>query len=99
MFQKYQKGKVKSTCGWWFGQQKNGTHALEKITYEYEDHLIEKCPNPPKEYGKQKKQVHFNEKGNCANNNRKNNSEQYIYASMALMSGNDECPSGYYGDS
>ena len=30
---------------------------------------------------------------------RKNNSDQKIYASMARMSGNDECPSGNVGDS
>ena len=30
---------------------------------------------------------------------RKNNSDQQIYASMAHMSGNDECPSGNFGNS
>ena len=29
----------------------------------------------------------------------KNNSDQKIYASMARMSNNDECPSGNFGDS
>ena len=31
--------------------------------------------------------------------NNKNNSDQKIYAYMAGMSNNDECPSGYFGDS
>ena len=40
----------------------------------------------------------MNEKGNCACNNGKNYSDQNIFASMACMSGNDECPSGNFGD-
>ena len=46
-----------------------------------------------------RKQVRFNKKGNRACNNVKNNSEQKIYTSMALMSGNDECPREKIGDS
>ena len=64
-----------------------------------EDHLIAKCTNPPKDNRKRKKQVDFNEKGNWACDNDENNSDQKIYASMAWMSGNDECPSGNLGDS
>ena len=45
-----------------------------------EDHMIAKCP----------KQVCFNEKGNRAYENSKNNSDCEIYASMARMSRNDE---------
>ena len=64
-----------------------------------EDHLIAKCPKPPKENKKQRKQVHLNEKGNSACDNDKNNSDQNIYASMARMSDNDEYPSENFGDS
>ena len=53
----------------------------------------------PKDKGKRRNQVRFNEKGNSAWDNGKNNSHQKIYASMARMSGNDECPSGNFGDS
>ena len=67
--------------------------------FGYEDHLIAKCPKPPKQNEKQRNQVCFNEKGNRACNNGENNSEQNIYASMARMSSNDECPSGNFGDS
>ena len=74
-------------------------YALENFRCGSEEHLIAKFPKPPKENEKQKNQVHFNEKGNFAFNNRKNNSDQKIYASMARMSVNDECPSGNYGDS
>ena len=65
----------------------------------YEDHLIAKCPKPPKENEKQGNRVRLNEKGNRANDIGENNSDQRIYASMARISGNDECPSGNFGDS
>ena len=57
------------------------------------DHLIAKCPKPPKDNEKWRKKVCFNEKGNRACDNGKNNSYQKIYASMARMSGNGKCPS------
>ena len=64
-----------------------------------EDHLIAKFLKPPKDNEKWKKKLIFNEKGNCACDNNENNSDQKIYASMARMSGNDECPSRDFGDS
>ena len=54
-----------------------------------EDHLIAKCPNPPKDNEKRQNQVRFNEKGNRARDSSEHNSDQKIYASMAHMSGND----------
>ena len=36
-----------------------------------EDHIIAKCPKPPKDNKKRRKQVNFNEKGNCACVNEK----------------------------
>ena len=45
-----------------------------------EDHMIAECP----------KQVCFNEKGNYACENGKNDSDCEIYAYMARMSSNDE---------
>ena len=64
-----------------------------------EDHMIAKFPKPPKDNENLRKQVHFNKKGNRVCNNRKNNSDQKIYASMARMSDNDKCPSENFGDS
>ena len=61
--------------------------------------MIAKCPKPQKNNEKQRKQVRFNEKGNCACDNGKNNNDHKIYASMARMSSNDERSSGNYGDS
>ena len=51
--------------------------------YVSEDHMIAKCPKPPKDNEKQQKQVSFNEKVNGAYNNVKNNDDHKIYASMA----------------
>ena len=64
-----------------------------------EDHMITKCPKPPKYNEKRRKQVHFNEKGNRARDNGKNKDDHKIYASMARMSSNDERSSEKYGDS
>ena len=64
-----------------------------------EYHLIAKCPNPPKGSEKRRNQLRFNEKGNRAYDNGKDNSDQKIYAYMECMYGNNECPSGSFGDS
>ena len=61
--------------------------------------MIEKCPKPPKYNEKRRRQVRFNEKGNCACNNGENDHDHKIYASMACMSRNNERSSEKYGDS
>ena len=68
----------------------------------YEVYLIEKCPNPPKDNQKQRKQVRFSERGNRElqkeYDNSENNKYQKIYASMACMSDNDEFYIKDFGD-
>ena len=64
-----------------------------------EDHMISKFPKPPKDSEKRRKSVRFNEKGNLACNNSKNNNDHKIYASMARMSSNEKCSSEKYGES
>ena len=61
--------------------------------------MIAKCPKPPKESEKRRKQVSFNEIGNCACENGEYDNDHRIYASMAQMSSDDEHKSGEYGDS
>ena len=61
--------------------------------------MIAKFPKPPKDTEKRRKQVRFNEKGNYACDNGKNNDDQKIYASMPRMYSNDERSSENYGDS
>ena len=48
-----------------------------------EDHMIAKCPKPPKDNEKRRKQVSFNEKVNRSCDNGKDKDEHKIYASMA----------------
>ena len=69
------------------------------MRYGSEDHLIAKFPKPPKDNEKRRKKLSFNEKGNRACDNIKNNSYQNIYACIARMSSSYECPSGNLGDS
>ena len=52
-----------------------------------------------KDIEKWQNQVRFDEKIYRACKKRENNSDQKIYAYMARMSNNDECPSGNFGDS
>ena len=61
--------------------------------------MIVKCPKPPKDNKKWRRQVRFNEKGNHVCDNDKNNNDHKIYAPMARMSRNDERSSEKYGDS
>ena len=64
-----------------------------------EVYLISKYPKPPKDNERRQNQVRFNEKGNRACDNSKNNSDHKIYAYMARRSNNDEFPSGNFGES
>ena len=66
--------------------------------YGSKDHMIAKCPYPPKDNKKRRKQVRFNEKGNRACDNGKDNDDHKIYASMARMSSDDKRKNGKYDD-
>ena len=61
--------------------------------------MIAKCPKPPKYNEKRRRQLRFNKIGNHACDNRENNNDHKIYASMVGMSSNDERKSVKYGDS
>ena len=55
----------------------------ERMPWKYfrcgsEDHMIAKCPKPQKYNEKRRRQVRFNEKGNHACNNGKNNDDHKI---------------------
>ena len=75
---------------------------MERTTRKFfrcgsEDHLIAKCPNPPKDNDKWRNQVRFSEiiirssQKECDNGDNYN--DQNIYAYMARMYDNYECPS------
>ena len=61
--------------------------------------MIAKCPKPPKDNEKWRRQVSFNENFNRACDNGKNNDNHKIYAYMARISSNDERSSEKYDDS
>ena len=86
-------------CGWSFGQQTKKRTPRKCFICGSQDHLIEKCTNPPKDNEKRQNQVCFNENFNRVCDNGETNGDQKIYASMARMSVNDKCPSGNFGDS
>ena len=64
-----------------------------------EDHMITKCPKPPKDSEKRRKSKKSKEKGNnvCDNSNYGNYLK--VYASMAQMSNDDKRENKDYGDS
>ena len=68
-----------------------------------EDHLISKCPKPPKDNEKRRKQVRFSERGNRASqkecDNGNNDNDKNIYASMSHLSDNDKSAGRYFGHS
>ena len=61
--------------------------------------MIAKFPKPPKVNEKRRKQVRFNEKGNRACDNDKDNNDHKIYASMVRMSSDDQRKIVKYDDS
>ena len=99
MLQKDKKGKEKSRAVDVLDNRRTERTPQKCFRCESEYHMTAKCPKQQKDNKKPQKKVRLNEKGNRACNNGKNNSDQKIYASMAHMSGNDECPSETFGDS
>ena len=64
-----------------------------------EDHLIAKCPKPPKDSEKRSKSDKAKEKGNSAKDNIDDDDYLKVYASMAQMSNDDVSENKDYGDS
>ena len=55
-----------------------------------EDHMIAKCPNPPKDSEKRRKSEKSKEKGNHACDNSDDDNDLKIYASMERTSSDDK---------
>ena len=98
-FKKIRKEKEKSRAVDVLGRRRTERMPRKCFRCGSEDHILAKFPKPPKYNEKRKKQVRFNEKGNCACDNGENNSDQNIYAYMARMSNKDKCSSENYSDS
>ena len=71
--------------------------------YGFIDHIIAKSPKPSEDNEKRRKQVSFNERDNntLQKESKKidNEDNQKIYASMAIMSGNNESSGRDFGES
>ena len=63
------------------------------------DHLIAKCPKPPKDSEKRRKSEKPKEKVNRACDNSDDDNDLKVYVSMAQMSSDDKRENKYYGDS
>ena len=64
-----------------------------------EDHLIKKCPKPPKDSEKRRKPEKSKEKRNCACDNSNDDNDLKVYAYMARMSNDDKRENKDYGNS
>ena len=64
-----------------------------------EDHLIAKCPKPPKDSEKRRKSDKSKEKGNSTKDNSDDDDDFRVYASMARMSNDDVRENKDYGNS
>ena len=89
-FKRIRKEKEKACAVDVSSNRNSGRPPRKYFRCGYKDHMIAKCPKPPKDNKKRRRQVRFNEKGNRACDNGKNNNDHKIYASMAQMSSNDE---------
>ena len=99
MLQKYQKRKGESSFCWYFVKQKFGSSSSECFRCGYEDHMIAKCPKPPKDSEKRRKSERSKEKDNRACDNSDDDDELKVYASMVRMSSDYKRENKHYGDS
>ena len=63
-----------------------------------EDHMIAKCPKPPKDSEKRRKSEKYKEKGNRACDNSDDDNDLKVYASMARISSDNKRESKNYGN-
>ena len=99
MLQNYKKEKDKARAVDVSSDRHADCTSRKCFRYGSEDQMITKCPKPPKDNEKRQRKLRFNEKMDRACNNRKNNSEQNIYASIARISSNDKRSSENYSES
>ena len=98
-FKKIRKEKEKARSAGTSSKKKSDCPARKCFRCGSEDHLIEKCPNPPKDSEKRRKSEKSKEKGNCACDNSDDDNDHEVNASMARMSSDDKRESKYYGES
>ena len=99
MLQKDQKVKEKARSAGTSYNKNYGRPERKCFKCGSEDHIIEKCPKPPKDIEKRHKSEKSKEKSNCACNNSDDDNDLKVYASMAQMSSDDKIENKDYGDS
>ena len=83
-----EKEKARSAGNW---SNKNSDRPTRKcFRCGSEDHLIAKCPKPPKDSEKRRKSEKSKEKGNRAKDNSDDDNDLKVYESMAQMSNDDK---------
>ena len=98
-FKKIRKEKEKSRSAGTSSNKNLECPARKCFRCGSEDHMIAKCPNPPKDIEKRCKSEKSKEKGNLACDNRNDDDELKVYASMARMSNDDKHKYIDYGHS
>ena len=83
MFQNTKKEKEKARSAGTSYNKNSDRPARKCFRCGSEDHMIAKCPKPPKDSEKRRKSEKSKEKGNRACNNSDNDDELKVYASMA----------------
>ena len=98
-FKNIRKEKEKARSAGTSSNKNSDIPARKCFRCGYEDHLIAKCPKPPKDSEKRRKSEDSKEKFNCACDNSDYDNELKVYASMARMSNNEVRENKDYGDS
>ena len=99
MFQNIRKEKEKAHSAGTSSNKNSDRPARKCYRCVSEDHLIAKCPKPPKDSEKRRKSDKSKEKGNPACDNSNDDNDVKVYASMARMSNDDKRKNKDYGDS
>ena len=98
-FKKIRKEKEKARSAGTSSNKNSDRPARKCFRCGSEDHMIVKCPKPPKDSEKRRKSEKSKEKGDCACDNSDDDNYLKVYAYMARMSSDDKRESKDYGDS
>ena len=98
-FKNIRKEKEKARSAGTLSNKNSDRPAQKCFRCGFEDHMITKCPNPPKDSEKRLMSEKSKEKGNRACDNSNEDDELKVYASMARMSSDDKRENKDYGDS
>ena len=98
-FKKIRKEKEKARSAGTSSRKNSDSPTQKCFRCGSEDHMIAKCSKPPKESEKRRKSEKSKEKGNRACDNRDDDDELKVYASMARMSNDEKRENKDYGDS